>query len=43
MDVYEGRRSRRPGERSLRLTFLDRERTLTIDRVQGFMNTVCHS
>lgn len=41
MDVYEGEKI--PAGRaslSLRLTFLDRERTLTIDRVQGFMNTV---
>jgi phenylalanyl-tRNA synthetase beta chain len=41
MDVYEGEKI--PAGRaslSLRFTFLDRERTLTIDRVQDFMNTV---
>lgn len=40
-DVYEGERI--PAGKlslTLRLTFLDRERTLTVDRVQGFVDTV---
>jgi phenylalanyl-tRNA synthetase beta chain len=41
IDVYEGEKIP-PGKVSLtlRLTFLDRERTLTVDRVQGFIDTV---
>lgn len=40
-DVYEGEKIP-VGKLSmtLRLTFLDRERTLTVDRVQGFVDTV---
>jgi len=41
IDVYEGERI--PGGKlsmTLRLTFQDRERTLTIDRVQGFSDSV---
>jgi phenylalanyl-tRNA synthetase beta chain len=41
IDVYEGEKI--PEEKvslTLRLTFLDREKTLTIDRIQEFMNTV---
>ena len=41
LDVYEGERI--PEEKvslTLRLTFLDREKTLTIDRIQEFMNSV---
>lgn len=41
VDVYEGDKIP-PGKvsLSLRLKFLDRERTLTVDRVQGFIDTV---
>jgi phenylalanyl-tRNA synthetase beta chain len=41
IDVYEGEKIP-TGKVSLtlRLTFLDRERTLTVDRVQGFIDTV---
>jgi phenylalanyl-tRNA synthetase beta chain len=41
IDVYEGEKIP-PGKLSLtlRLTFLDREKTLTVDRVQGFVDTV---
>jgi phenylalanyl-tRNA synthetase beta chain len=41
IDVYEGEKI--PAGKvslTLRLTFLDRERTLTVDRVQGFIDTV---
>jgi phenylalanyl-tRNA synthetase beta chain len=41
IDIYEGERI--PSGKlslTLRLTFLDRERTLTVDRVQGFVDTV---
>jgi phenylalanyl-tRNA synthetase beta chain len=41
IDVYEGEKI--PSGKlslTLRLTFLDRERTLTVDRVQGFIDTV---
>jgi len=41
IDVYEGE-TIPPGKVSLtlRFTFQDRERTLTVDRVQGFIDTV---
>ena len=41
IDVYEGKKI--PSGKlslTLRLTFQDRERTLTVDRVQGFIDTV---
>jgi len=41
IDVYEGEKI--PSGKislTLRLTFQDREKTLTIDRVQGFIDTV---
>jgi phenylalanyl-tRNA synthetase beta chain len=41
IDVYEGEKI--PAGKvslTLRLTFQDRERTLTVDRVQGFIDTV---
>jgi phenylalanyl-tRNA synthetase beta chain len=41
IDVYEGEKI--PEEKvslTLRLTFLDREKTLTIERIQEFINTV---
>jgi phenylalanyl-tRNA synthetase beta chain len=41
IDVYEGEKiPEGKVSLTLRLTFLDRERTLTVDRVQGFIDTV---
>jgi phenylalanyl-tRNA synthetase beta chain len=41
IDVYEGEKiPEGKVSLTLKLTFLDREKTLTIDRIQEFMNTV---